>query len=59
MKDLDADPWLLNCANGTLDLHTIALRAHNPADRITKVTHAAYLPRGRCNLGAVFAAGAA
>jgi putative DNA primase/helicase len=44
VKDLDADPWLLNCANGTLDLHTMALRSHNPADRITKVTHAAYIP---------------
>lgn len=41
---LDADPYLLNVANGTLDLHTLQLRAHNPADRITKVTRAAYAP---------------
>lgn len=39
---LDADPWLLNCANGTLDLHTLTLRKHHPADRITKVTAGAY-----------------
>jgi putative DNA primase/helicase len=44
VKDLDADPWLLNCANGTVDLHTLALRGHDPADRITKVTAAAYRP---------------
>lgn len=40
--DLDADPWLLNCANGTLDLRTWQLRRHDPADRITKVCRAAY-----------------
>lgn len=42
--ELDADPWLLNCANGTLDLHTLQLRPHNPADRITKTCRAAYDP---------------
>lgn len=35
---LDTDPYLLNCANGTVDLRTGELRAHNPADLITKVT---------------------
>jgi putative DNA primase/helicase len=40
--DLDADPYLLNCANGTLDLRTMELHDHDPADRITKVTRAAY-----------------
>ena len=42
--DLDADPWLFNCANGTLDLRTMELRDHDPADRITKVANAAYRP---------------
>jgi putative DNA primase/helicase len=42
VDDLDADPWLLNCANGTLDLRTMALSDHNPADRITKICRAAY-----------------
>jgi len=41
--DLDADPYLLNTANGTLDLRTLELRAHEPADRITKITTAAYI----------------
>lgn len=42
INDLDADPHLLNCANGTLDLRTRQLRAHDPADRITRVTRGAY-----------------
>lgn len=41
-KEMDADPYLLNVANGTLDLRTGELREHDPADRITKVTRAAY-----------------
>ena len=43
-KKLDADPWLLNVANGTLDLRTLQLQAHNPRDYITKITRAAYHP---------------
>jgi putative DNA primase/helicase len=42
VRDLDADPYLLNAANGTLDLRTLELRPHSPADRITKVTRGAY-----------------
>lgn len=44
VRDLDPDPYVLNCANGTLDLHTLTLRPHDPADRITKVTGAEYAP---------------
>lgn len=43
-EEVDSNPWLLNCQNGTLDLHTFTLRAHDPADRITKVCAAAYVP---------------
>ena len=42
--DLDRDPYLLNVANGTLDLETMELRKHDPADRITKVCGASYSP---------------
>lgn len=42
VADLDADPFLLNTANGTLDLRTFELREHDPADRLTKVTTGAY-----------------
>lgn len=44
VADIDSDPYLLNCANGTLDLRTMELRDHDPADRITKITRAAYDP---------------
>ena len=44
VADLDADPYLLNVANGTLDLRTLELRPHNSADRITKVCRGAYTP---------------
>lgn len=41
---LDADPWLLNVANGTLDLRTGRLRPHTQADLITKRIPIAYDP---------------
>lgn len=47
VADLDADPYLLNVANGTLDLRTMTLAPHDPANRITKVTRAAYRPGQR------------
>jgi putative DNA primase/helicase len=42
LSDIDADPWLFNCQDGTLDLRTMELRDHNPADRITRIANAAY-----------------
>lgn len=45
--EIDVDPYLLNCANGTLDLRTLELREHDPADRLTKVTNAAYDPAAK------------
>ncbi|MDO5535540.1 MAG: phage/plasmid primase, P4 family [Propionibacteriaceae bacterium] len=44
IADLDADPSLLNCANGTLDLRTRKLRRADPNDRMTRVTRGAYDP---------------
>lgn len=44
VADLDSDPYLLNVANGTLDLRTFTLHDHDPANRITKVTRAAWHP---------------
>jgi putative DNA primase/helicase len=41
-EDLDADPWLLNCPNGTLELRTGHLRPHRREDFLTKLTAAAY-----------------
>lgn len=42
--DLDADPFLLNCPNGVLDLRTGQLAPHDPALLLTKMTAAAYRP---------------
>jgi putative DNA primase/helicase len=41
-SQLDADPHLLNVANGTLDLRTGELRPHDPAELLTKICNAAY-----------------
>jgi putative DNA primase/helicase len=36
-EQLDCDPWVLNVANGTLDLQTGALRPHRREDLLTKL----------------------
>jgi putative DNA primase/helicase len=46
--EFDADDWLLNCGNGTIDLRTGELRKHNPADCITKFAGASYHPDATC-----------
>jgi putative DNA primase/helicase len=48
MEELDRDPWLVNCQNGTLDLRTGKLKAHDPADRITKIVPVDYDPDASC-----------
>jgi putative DNA primase/helicase len=47
-EQFDADPMLLNVANGTLDLRTGILRRHNRADLITKLAPVEYDPDARC-----------
>lgn len=42
INELDADPYLLNCANGTVDLRTGELRPHRRADLITRTTGLEY-----------------
>jgi putative DNA primase/helicase len=37
LRDLDRDPWLLNVANGTIDLRKAELYPHAPADLITQL----------------------
>jgi putative DNA primase/helicase len=48
MEELDRDPWLVNCQNGTLDLRTARLKDHDPADRITKIVPAEYDSEASC-----------
>lgn len=42
--ELDADPWLLNVQNGTIDLRTGRLYHHSQEDLITKVAGTAFSP---------------
>ncbi len=54
VADLDADPFLLNVANGTLDLRTLQLRSHSPSDAITKICRGAYAADARSELWETF-----
>jgi len=47
---LDADPWLFNVANGTLDLRTGKLQDHDRTDYITKKSPVKYDPNATCPL---------
>lgn len=47
-KDLDTDPFLLNCMNGTLDLRTGELRPHSAGDYITKMINVAFDTNAQC-----------
>ena len=44
LDQLDSDPYLLCCGNGTLDLRTGELREPDPADLITLGTDVDYMP---------------
>lgn len=45
---LNADPWLFNVQNGTIDLRTGKLRPHNPADLITFLSPVTHDPAATC-----------
>ncbi len=58
-QDLDSDNWLLNVANGTLDLRTGQLAPHDPQQMITKLCPVEYQPGAHCSawlkmLGEIF-----
>jgi len=46
--DLDANAWLFNVENGTIDLRSGLLRTHDRADLITKVAPVVYDPNAVC-----------
>ncbi len=48
VADFDANPWLLNCGNGTIDLQSGALRPHRREDLITKLIPLDYDPNAQC-----------
>ncbi|MCH9021255.1 MAG: hypothetical protein IID32_00635, partial [Planctomycetes bacterium] len=41
---LDCDPWLLNCQNGTVDLRTGDIREHEQSDGIMKLSPTVFNP---------------
>jgi len=47
-EQLDVDPWLLNCANGTLELRRGTLRPPRREDLITKIIPVAYEAEAPC-----------
>lgn len=49
-EELDRDPYLLNVANGTLDLRTGQLRPHRREDMITRIINVNYDPKAQCPL---------
>lgn len=46
--ELDANPWLLNCQNGTIDLRTGELMKHRREDLCTKLIPVEFDPEARC-----------
>ncbi len=48
VKDLDRDPMLFNCQNGTLDLKTAQFRDHCREDLITKLAPVKYDAKSTC-----------
>jgi len=47
-SQLDHDPFLLSCANGTIDLRTGYLRPHEPGDLISLGNEIVYDPNATC-----------
>lgn len=52
--ELDADPYLLNAANGTLDLRTGELQIHQRHDLITKAVEIDFDPAAPCEVWLAF-----
>ncbi len=46
--ELDTNPWLLNCLNGTIDLKTGQLLPHRKEDLLTVVVPVEYYPEAQC-----------
>lgn len=49
-ESFDADTYLLNTANCTIDLRTFEARPHRASDMLTKCVHADYKPEAACKL---------
>ncbi len=53
-SELDADPWLLNCKNGTLDLISGDLKPHSQTDLITRIAPVEHDPDARSDVWETF-----
>jgi len=49
-KELNSNPWLFNCDNGTIDLRTGELLPNNREDLITIMSPVSYDPHAPCKL---------
>ena len=49
LEQIDADPFLFNCKNGTVDLRTGELKKHCSSDLISMISPASFLPGAQCN----------
>jgi len=49
-KELDADPWMFNCANGVIDLRTGKLLSHDPKLKLSCISPATYNSNAQCPL---------
>lgn len=58
LSALDRDPWLLNVANGTLDLRTAELHPHRQADLMTQIAEVEWDDHARCPTWEGFVRGA-
>lgn len=56
LAQLNADPWLLNCANGTVNLRSGVLQRHRPEDWLTHQTSVAYDREAVCPVWMAFLA---
>lgn len=50
VEHLDRNPWLLTCANCTIDLRTGKTKPHDPEDYITKTSPCAYVEGTKATL---------
>ena len=48
LDTFDRNRMLLNCRNGTFNLHDMTFHNHSPGDYVTKTTRARYDPKARC-----------
>lgn len=54
LTDFDANGWLLNVENGTVDLKTAEVRPHNRADMISNLVGIPYVADATCELWDAF-----